>query len=145
MVNGAGSVGIAIAFGAGMLSFLSPCVLPLVPGYLTFLTGLTLEDTAKHRHIVLVHALLFVAGFSLVFLAMGATATVLEAITSAIVVSERAGLDSAELRGDLWSGLEHLVGLQLTVHDTFWMAPQGPGVGALFDAAVYRNLVSGKQ
>ena len=77
MVDASGSVGIVLAFGAGMLSFLSPCVLPLVPGYLTFLTGLTLEDTAKRRHIVLVHALLFVAGFSLVFLAMGATATVL--------------------------------------------------------------------
>ncbi|NNM05322.1 MAG: cytochrome c biogenesis protein CcdA, partial [Gemmatimonadetes bacterium] len=38
------SVGILIAFGAGVLSFLSPCVLPLVPSYLTFVTGMSLED-----------------------------------------------------------------------------------------------------
>ena len=69
------SVGFAISFAAGILSFLSPCVLPLVPSYVTFVTGLSLEDVQKSRHLALAHALLFVAGFTLVFLAMGATAT----------------------------------------------------------------------
>lgn len=74
MTDGA-SVGYAISFAAGLLSFLSPCVLPLVPSYITFVTGLSLEDVQRSRHIALVHALLFVCGFTLVFLAMGATAT----------------------------------------------------------------------
>ena len=68
---------LAVAFTAGLLSFLSPCVLPLIPGYLTFLTGLGAEDVTRARRITLVHALLFVVGFSLIFLALGATATVL--------------------------------------------------------------------
>jgi cytochrome c-type biogenesis protein len=73
----ASSVGFAVAFGAGLLSFLSPCVLPLIPSYVTFVTGLSLEDVQKSKHIALVHALLFILGFTLVFLAMGATATTL--------------------------------------------------------------------
>jgi cytochrome c-type biogenesis protein len=71
----AASVGIAISFAAGILSFLSPCVLPLIPSYVTFVTGLSLEDVQRSRHIALVHALLFVLGFTIVFLALGATAT----------------------------------------------------------------------
>ena len=71
------SVGVAISFAAGLLSFLSPCVLPLIPSYVTFVTGLTLEDVQRSRRIALVHSLLFVLGFSLIFLALGATATAL--------------------------------------------------------------------
>jgi cytochrome c-type biogenesis protein len=66
---------IPISFTAGLLSFLSPCVLPLIPSYVTFVTGLTLEDVQRSRHMALLHALLFVLGFTLVFLALGATAT----------------------------------------------------------------------
>jgi len=50
-------------------------VLPLIPSYVTFVTGLSLEDVQRSRKTALVHALLFVAGFSLIFLALGATAT----------------------------------------------------------------------
>jgi cytochrome c-type biogenesis protein len=71
------SFGIAISFTAGLLSFLSPCVLPLIPSYVTFITGLSLEDLQRARRAALVHSLLFVLGFSLIFLALGATATVL--------------------------------------------------------------------
>ena len=71
------SVGVAISFAAGLLSFLSPCVLPLIPSSVTFVTGLTLEDVQRSRRIALVHSLLFVLGFSLIFLALGATATTL--------------------------------------------------------------------
>ena len=71
------SLGVAISFTAGLLSFLSPCVLPLIPSYVTFVTGLSLEDVQRSRRIALVHALLFVLGFSLIFLALGATATAL--------------------------------------------------------------------
>jgi cytochrome c-type biogenesis protein len=71
------SLGIVIAFTAGLLSFLSPCVLPLIPSYVTFITGLTLEEVQKARRLALVHSLLFILGFTLIFLALGATATVL--------------------------------------------------------------------
>ena len=70
------SLGILIAFSAGLLSFLSPCVLPLVPSYVTFITGMNLEDLQRSRRTTLVHATLFVVGFTLIFLALGAGATV---------------------------------------------------------------------
>ncbi|MCC7194607.1 MAG: cytochrome c biogenesis protein CcdA [Gemmatimonadaceae bacterium] len=70
-----GSIGIAIAFAAGLLSFLSPCVLPLVPSYVTFITGLSLEDVTKARRAALIHALLFICGFTIIFMMLGAGAT----------------------------------------------------------------------
>ena len=70
----------AIAFVAGLLSFLSPCVLPLIPSYVGFLTGLTLEELEVRRGTALIHAGWFVAGFALVFVALGATASALGAV-----------------------------------------------------------------
>jgi cytochrome c-type biogenesis protein len=67
----------ALAFVAGLLSFLSPCVLPLIPSYVGFLTGLTLEELEVRRGTALLHALWFVAGFSVIFIALGATASAL--------------------------------------------------------------------
>jgi len=66
-----------VAFTAGILSFLSPCVLPLVPSYIGFLTGMSLEEMTSRRRLALLHAFLFVLGFSLVFLLLGATASAL--------------------------------------------------------------------
>ena len=71
------SIGITISFTAGVLSFLSPCVLPLIPSYVCFITGLSLDDVGRSRRIAFVRSLLFVAGFTIVFLLLGATATVL--------------------------------------------------------------------
>ena len=71
-------IGIATSFGAGVLSFLSPCVLPIIPGYLSFLTGLTAAELASDRRRladVIVPAALFVLGFSIVFMALGASAS----------------------------------------------------------------------
>lgn len=76
MESTAGSLGILIAFSAGLLSFLSPCVLPLVPSYVTFITGMTLEDLQHTKRETIFHALMFVLGFSMIFLALGAGATV---------------------------------------------------------------------
>ncbi len=77
-------VGFLAAFLAGMLSFLSPCVLPLVPPYLCFLAGATIEEIIEEggaakavRRDVLFTALAFVAGFSTVFVLLGATASIL--------------------------------------------------------------------
>jgi cytochrome c-type biogenesis protein len=71
------TLGLAIAFTAGLLSFLSPCVLPLIPSYITFITGMGFEDVTRSRRTTLTHALLFVFGFSLIFIALGASATAL--------------------------------------------------------------------
>jgi cytochrome c-type biogenesis protein len=73
MVSGANVLGLAVAFGAGLISITSPCSLPLLPGYLGYLTG---SATADRRRTVLAAAL-FVAGFSLVFVTLGATASAL--------------------------------------------------------------------
>lgn len=70
-------LGLFVAFLAGLLSFLSPCVLPLVPSYIGFLTGMTLPEMTGRRRIALLHAVLFVAGFSLIFILLGASATAL--------------------------------------------------------------------
>jgi len=71
------TLGLFVAFAAGLLSFLSPCVLPLVPSYIGFLTGMSLPEMGTRRRAALVHAVLFVAGFSLVFVLLGASATAL--------------------------------------------------------------------
>lgn len=78
------TVSIGIAFLAGVVSFLSPCVLPLVPSYVTFVTGMTLDELATSgvpaaRRRAALHASLFVLGFAMVFVALGATATALGA------------------------------------------------------------------
>ena len=72
-------VGLWIAFTAGIFSFLSPCVLPLVPSYLTFVTGMSLEDlqAGVNRKATFIHSLLFVGGFSLIFILLGASASFL--------------------------------------------------------------------
>jgi len=71
------SVALPIAFLAGLLSFLSPCVLPLVPSYVSFITGLSMEELGERKWTAFTHALFFVTGFTIIFLALGATATAL--------------------------------------------------------------------
>jgi cytochrome c-type biogenesis protein len=70
----------ATAFLAGLVSFISPCVLPLIPAYLSFLTGSSLEELkaeeqATRRATVVLHALAFIGGFTVVFMALGFTAS----------------------------------------------------------------------
>ncbi|HIB54262.1 MAG TPA: cytochrome c biogenesis protein CcdA [Nitrospirales bacterium] len=74
-------VSFTIAFVAGFLSFISPCVLPLVPSYLSYITGLSLDqltsedDRRKLRGTIMMNSLLFIGGFSFVFMAFGASAS----------------------------------------------------------------------
>ncbi|HLQ62545.1 MAG TPA: cytochrome c biogenesis protein CcdA [Candidatus Acidoferrales bacterium] len=73
-------VNLAVAFGAGVISITSPCCLPLLPGYLGYLTGMSSGQLEKNRGRTLAAALLFVAGFSVVFISLGATASVVGAL-----------------------------------------------------------------
>jgi cytochrome c-type biogenesis protein len=66
-------VGIPLAFIAGIVSFASPCCLPLVPGYVSYMLATSPERSAASRRVALLHALAFVAGFSLVFVAIWAS------------------------------------------------------------------------
>ncbi len=72
-------VGFMIALTGGLLSFLSPCVLPLVPSYLTFVTGMSLDDleSGVDRGRVMTHAVLFTGGFTVIFVLLGASASFL--------------------------------------------------------------------
>ena len=103
-----------IAFTAGILSFASPCVLPLIPSYLTYITGLSfsqLEDahpTTRIRLTVLLHSLCFIIGFSVVFVTLGAIAGI---ASSKLQAHLRDGLEWIEKAGGL---LIFLFGIHLT-------------------------------
>ena len=70
---------LSIAFLAGLISFLSPCVLPLIPGYISYISGTSLEKLIeKKNNLVVVKTIFFTLGFSFVFITLGSTASLLE-------------------------------------------------------------------
>ena len=69
-----------IALGAGLISFLSPCVLPLIPGYISYISGSSLNELLEKKNINLFPIVLFTIGFSIVFICFGATASFLGSI-----------------------------------------------------------------
>jgi len=78
---GAENVSLFVALSAGIISFLSPCILPVIPSYLAFITGISLEELSqqeslrKVRKKVIANSLMFILGFSILFIALGASAT----------------------------------------------------------------------
>ena len=68
---------LVVALGAGLISFLSPCVLPLIPGYVSFVTGSSLNEILENKRINLLPLIIFSLGFSFVFIIFGATASFL--------------------------------------------------------------------
>lgn len=76
-----GDVGILLAFGAGFLSFISPCVLPLFPAFLSYITGMSVselnEDNSKLTKRALIHTILFLLGFSSIFIMIGFSTTLI--------------------------------------------------------------------
>jgi cytochrome c-type biogenesis protein len=96
-MSNAGSISYGLAFVAGLASFLSPCVLPLVPSYVTFVTGMSLEElthaTRRDARVrAALHASAFVLGFGFVFVGLGATATALgEALRRALPLLQQVG------------------------------------------------------
>ena len=69
-----------LAFTAGLISFLSPCVLPLIPGYISYISGASLNELLEKKSINLLPIVLFSLGFSIVFIIFGATATFLGSV-----------------------------------------------------------------
>ena len=68
---------LVIALGAGLISFLSPCVLPLIPGYISYISGSSLNELIEKKNINLIPIILFTVGFSIVFTIFGAASTFL--------------------------------------------------------------------
>lgn len=66
---------LTLAFGAGFISFLSPCVLPIIPGYISYITGKNLDEIEKNKRVVLIKTVLFSCGFSAVFISLGVAAS----------------------------------------------------------------------
>tara|TARA_Y100000590_G_scaffold442253_1_gene570114 strand:- start:1043 stop:1750 length:708 start_codon:yes stop_codon:yes gene_type:complete len=66
---------IFVSFGAGLISFLSPCVLPLIPGYISYISGNSLNEILEKKNVNLFPIILFTLGFSIVFISFGAAAT----------------------------------------------------------------------
>ena len=69
-----------IALGAGLISFLSPCVLPLIPGYISYISGSSLNELLERKSINIIPIIFFAIGFSIVFISFGATATFLGSV-----------------------------------------------------------------
>jgi cytochrome c-type biogenesis protein len=80
-MSGAENISLFVALSAGLLSFLSPCVLPLIPSYIAFITGVSIEELSQKenakqvRKKVILSSLFFILGFSIVFITLGASAT----------------------------------------------------------------------
>jgi cytochrome c-type biogenesis protein len=153
----ASGVGILAALGAGLVSFLSPCVLPLVPGYLSAVPGVSVSELDRaERHRVLVPSLVFVASFSTIFILLGLTATgighglqdhrdTLEKIAGAVIIAMGvlfvASLFIARLNRE-WhvdalmsragKGGPLLVGMAFAIA---WTPCIGPTLGAILSAA----------
>lgn len=114
MLQEAADITFWIAFTAGVLSFASPCVLPLIPSYLTYITGLSFSQLdeehpdAKVRMTVLLHSLCFILGFSFIFILLGAIAGI---ASSQLQTFLREGLDWVEKIGGL---LILLFGIHMT-------------------------------
>ena len=66
---------LVFAFGAGFISFLTPCVLPIIPGYISYITGKNLDEIEKYKKKVLIKTILFSLGFSFIFIALGIAAS----------------------------------------------------------------------
>ncbi len=134
-------VSLAAAAAAGVVSFLSPCVLPLVPGYLSFVSGLSLGQlqAAEPRQVrrTVISAAWFVLGFSTVFIALGASATVLgQLLLQQLALFKRLAGGLIVLFGLHLTGLVRLPFLNADAH---WSVRQRPltwlgtyGVGAAF-------------
>lgn len=154
------SLGLLTAFGAGLLSFLAPCVLPLIPSYLSYLAGVSLHEPSLSSGIrfrIMLQALWFVVGFALLFTALGAvTAGIGLALSAYQLILERVGGVLLILFGVVLTGWVPVPWLSRTYHlevkpgrsvwwrsalvgmafGASWSACTGPVLGAILVLAV---------
>jgi cytochrome c-type biogenesis protein len=131
-MQSAHQISLFVALGAGVLSFISPCVLPLFPAYLSFITGMSataLRDVTtlrRHRSRILLHALCFIAGFSLIFVALGASFSLLGSLVRAhLDLLQRVGGAVIMFFGLVLVGLFNVPLLRRTVGLQIHRAPVG--------------------
>jgi cytochrome c-type biogenesis protein len=122
-MQSAHQLSLLVALGAGALSFLSPCVLPLFPSYLSFITGMSyteLHDAAmlrQRRRRIMLYALCFIAGFSLIFIALGASFSLVgRLLNTHLLLLQRIGGVIIIFFGLVLMGLFKLPLLMRTVH-----------------------------
>lgn len=129
---------LGLAFAAGLVSFLSPCVLPLIPVYLAYLTGSSFDELREKtpRRLVLIHAGFFTVGFSAAFIAMGATASALGGLLDANRIwLERLGGIVLALLGLWMLGAFNAAFLYKDVRVRLEKKPIGPAGSILVGAA----------
>ena len=130
-------VSFPLAFAAGLVSFLSPCVLPVVPSCLAFVSGLTLDEleaapTRAVRMRALAHATLFMTGFGIVFMTLGLVATAAgTAVARALPWVNRVGGAMILLFGLVLAGLVRVPGLDRDLRPRLGASSRSPGAGAL--------------
>ncbi len=138
------SISLPFAFLAGLVSFLSPCVLPVVPAYLSFVSGLTMDElsessTTAARRTAVLHASLFILGFLLVFMTLGASATAAgQAFNRMLPTISRVGGVVVIFFGILLLDLVRLPSLARDLRMHLWTKPSGAAgsvvVGIVFGA-----------
>lgn len=113
------NISFIVAFTAGFMSFISPCVLPLLPSYVSFITGMSFEDMTKEeelgrvRKAAALHSLLFITGFSLVFVSLGASASYIgNFMNQHMDIFQKAGGSVVMLLGIHFTGLINVGFLQ---------------------------------
>lgn len=129
-------ISFGLAFAAGLVSFLSPCILPVVPSYLAFITGLTLDElrdgsTARARRAAVVHSILFMVGFGAVFMTLGWAATTFgRAVAQWLPWINRLGGVAMVVFGLYLAGVLRISALSREVRVQLSERPAGP-VGSL--------------
>jgi len=136
-------ISLFLVFGAGVLSFLSPCVLPLVPPYLTYMSGATFEQLRNDEPVTGAHwrrsvftSLFFILGFSIVFIALGATATAFgQLFRQALPIMTPIAGGFIILMGLHFIGIFRLGFLHRHLHPSGPSVASGPGGGFLLGLA----------
>jgi cytochrome c-type biogenesis protein len=129
-------ISIPFAFLAGFVSFLSPCVLPIIPGFLAYLAGTSIGDATKHRFAVFMNSLFFVVGFSVVFAALG---VLLNTLLEQVAYGVTAWLSRIGGVIIIFFGLS-LVGL---IHVAFLEAEYKPQVTRKFNSRYVTSFIFG--
>ncbi len=130
-----GLVALLVAFAAGAASFLSPCVLPLVPAYLSFVSGLSVDEVEKGDRRVLFSTLGFVLGFSIVFTLLGAGISLLGGLMPSQRVLEIVAGVLLVVMGAIIAGVTAPSFMQRDVRPLLARAPRGPGGAVIVGVA----------